>query len=119
MPRPCCQCEKRNEICMDTIINELISYDRQARAIIEEALQAKEKSERELPEEAKRLYDDFLSRAKDRVARIQESVQSDHEEEIAQLEQSYQLAVDKLKETYENNRENWCQQLFERCVAQE
>ena len=67
---------------MDTIINELISYDRQARAIIEEALQAKEKSEKELPEEAKRLYDDFLSRAKDRVARIQESVQSDHEEEI-------------------------------------
>ena len=48
---------------MDTIINELISYDRQARAIIEEALQAKEKSEKELPEEAKRLYDDFLSRA--------------------------------------------------------
>ena len=104
---------------MDTIINELISYDRQARAIIEEALQAKEKSEKELPEEAKRLYDDFLSRAKDRVARIQESVQSDHEEEIAQLEQSYQLAVDKLKETYEHIRESWCPQLFGRRVAQE
>ena len=104
---------------MDTIIQELISYDRQAREIIEEAVRAKEQAERELPQAEKRLYDDFVKRAKDRVSRIGEHVQSDRQSDIARMEETYRLALEKLEKTYSANREGWCQELFERYICQE
>ena len=59
---------------MDTIIQELISYDRQAREILQGAVQAKEQAEKELPAEEEKLYHDFLQRAKERTDRIQEQM---------------------------------------------
>ncbi len=104
---------------MDTIIRELISYDQQARDILREAAQAKEKAEKELPIEEEKLYRDFLQRAKERTNRIQEQMEGSHRDGIAKMEGIYRQESERLEEMYRKNREQWEQELFDRCVAVE
>ena len=102
---------------MDTIIQELISYDRQAREILQGAVQAKEQAEKELPAEEEKLYHDFLQRAKERTDRIQEQRAGSHRGELAKLEEIYLQESQRLKKAFEENRQQWEQELFDRCVT--
>jgi len=104
---------------MDTIIKELISYDRQAREILQEARQAKEKAEKELPEEEDKLYRDYLQRAKERTNRIQEQMEGSRRDDIAKMEESYQKESKRLEGIYEGNRERWIEELYRRCIGTE
>lgn len=104
---------------MDTIIRELIAYDRQAKAVIEEAVLAKQKMEQELPEEEKHIYDEVVKRANDRVDRIEKYVQSDHQDDVSHMQQRYQMALKELESRYEANHERWSREIFERCIARE
>ena len=104
---------------MDTIIRELIAYDRQAKAVIEEAVLAKQKMEQELTEEEKHIYDEVVKRANDRVDRIEKYVQSDHQDDVSHMQERYQMALKKLESCYEANHERWSREIFERCIARE
>lgn len=104
---------------MDTVIKELISYDRQARAILQEAQQAKEKIEKELPEEEEKLYHDYLQRAKERTDRIQEQMEGSHRDDIAKMEEIYQKESKRLEGVYQENRERWIEELYSQCIRTE
>lgn len=102
---------------MDTIIRELISYDQQAKSILQEAVRAKEKAEKELPAEEEKLYHDFIQRARERTDRIQEQMEGSSRDDIAKLEDQYRQESERLEEIYRKNREQWEQELFNRCVT--
>jgi vacuolar-type H+-ATPase subunit H len=102
---------------VDKIIRELISYDHQARTILQEARQAKEKAEKELPEEEEKLYHDYLQRAKERTNRIQEQMEGSNRDDIAKMEESYRQESERLEGVYQANREKWIEELYSRCIG--
>ena len=102
---------------MDKIIRQLISYDQQARAILQDARQAKEKAEKELPEEEEKLYHDYLQRAKERTNRIQEQMEGSNRDDIAKMQESYKQESERLEAVYQANREKWIDELYSRCIG--
>jgi len=98
---------------MQEMIRRILEIDEEARQLNEQAVHLKIENEMTIGDKKKKLRDDYLTRARERIDKLREAernlAQKDFEEVIRQ-----QDAVEKeMLSCYEKNAERWVEALVE------
>lgn len=92
---------------MQELLAKIIEMDEYARRVKEEAERDKLSSEAEIEELRQKIYDDYITRAKDRVEKNISIDRHNAEEEYAVQEEQVQRLKDEMLTRYAQNKDAW------------
>lgn len=101
---------------MQDMLKKIIEMDEQARLVKEQANKEKAATEQEIIETKKRIYDDYIERAKDRVRKNLEVDKANAEKEWEKTSLKHQATSENLDKMYEENRDLWVDQIVSRVI---
>lgn len=92
---------------MQELLAKIIEMDAKARRMKEKAEQDKLSSEAEIEQLRQKIYDDYITRAKERVEKNISIDRHNAEEEYAVYEAQAARISDEMQATYEQNKDQW------------
>ena len=102
---------------MQTLLNKIIEMDEKAREMTLEAEKAKERSEQEIEKLKNDIYNDYITRAKERV---EKNIAVDREQAQAHRD-AFRKKVDAVKAeltaTYKNNADKWVDEIVQNVIG--
>ena len=101
---------------MQDMLKKIIEMDEQARLVKEQAIKEKAATEQEIIETKKKIYDDYIDRAKDRVRKNLEVDKANAEKEWELTQAKNQAALQNLDKMYNENHEMWVNQIVDRVI---
>ncbi len=99
---------------MQDMLKKIIEMDEQARLVKEQANKEKAATEQEIIETKKRIYDEYIERAKDRVRKNLEVDKANAEKEWEIKKAQHQAVSDNLDKMYSENHDLWVDQIVTR-----
>ena len=99
---------------MQDMLKRIIEMDEQARLVKEQAKKEKAATEQEIIETKKKIYDEYIERAKDRVRKNLEVDKANAEKEWEIKKAQHQVLSDNLDKTYSENHDLWVEQIVTR-----
>ena len=104
---------------MNDIIRQILQMDEQARQMTESAAELRLRTETSMEERRRAVREEYLDKAKAKVAQIEQTEQRMADEEFEQMEREYDRAFAELSEWEEKHSAEWSEKLFRRAVAVE
>lgn len=101
---------------MQDMLKKIIEMDEQARLVKEQAIKEKAATEQEIIETKKKIYDDYIERAKDRVRKNLEVDRANAEKEWENTQAKHQATLKNLEDMYSQNHDLWVKQIVERVI---
>ncbi len=92
---------------MQDMLKKIIEMDEQARLVKEKAQLEKAATEKEIIETKKKIYDDYIERAKERVNKNLEVDRANAEKEWELTKAKHHSAMVQLEAMYEENCDKW------------
>ena len=102
---------------MQELLARIIEMDANARKIKEAAERDKLSSEAEIEELRQKIYDDYISRAKDRVEKNISIDRHNAEEEYARCEAQAERIRSELLSSYAANKEHWVDAICQNVIS--
>ena len=102
---------------MQELLAKIVEMDANARRIKEQAERDKLSSEAEIEELRQKIYDDYITRAKDRVEKNISIDRHNAEEAYAEREAAAQRLNDALQAYYVENKERWVDEIVSRVIS--
>lgn len=99
---------------MQDMLKKIIEMDEQARLVKEQAKKEKAATEQEIIETKKKIYDEYIERAKDRVRKNLEVDKANAEKEWEIKKAQHQVLSDNLDKMYSENHDLWVEQIVTR-----
>lgn len=99
---------------MQDMLKRIIEMDEQARLVKEQAKKEKAATEQEIIETKKKIYDEYIERAKDRVRKNLEVDKANAEKEWEIKKAQHQVLSDNLDKMYSENHDLWVEQIVTR-----
>ena len=99
---------------MQDMLKRIIEMDEQARLVKEQAKKEKAATEQEIIETKKKIYDEYIERAKDRVRKNFEVDKANAEKEWEIKKAQHQVLSDNLDKMYSENHDLWVEQIVTR-----
>lgn len=99
---------------MQDMLKRIIEMDEQARLVKEQAKKEKAATEQEIIETKKKIYDEYIERAKDRVRKNLEVDKANAEKEWEIKKAHHQVLSDNLDKMYSENHDLWVEQIVTR-----
>ncbi|MBQ7966038.1 MAG: hypothetical protein IJ331_08155 [Ruminococcus sp.] len=99
---------------MQDMLKRIIEMDEQARLVKEQAKKEKAATEQEIIETKKKIYDEYIERAKDRVRKNLEVDKANAEKEWEVKKAQHQVLSDNLDKMYSENHDLWVEQIVTR-----
>ena len=99
---------------MQDMLKRIIEMDEQARLVKEQAKKEKAATEQEIIETKKKIYDEYIERAKDRVRKNLEVDKANAEKEWKIKKAQHQVLSDNLDKMYSENHDLWVEQIVTR-----
>lgn len=101
---------------MQNMLKKIIEMDEQARLVKEQAIKEKAATEQEIIETKKKIYNDYIDRAKDRVRKNLEVDRANAEKEWEKAQAKHQETLISLDNMYNENHDLWVNQIVERVI---
>ena len=101
---------------MQNMLKKIIEMDEQARLVKEQAIKDKAATEQEIIETKKKIYNDYIDRAKDRVRKNLEVDRANAEKEWEKAQAKHQETLVNLDKMYSENHDMWVNQIVERVI---
>lgn len=101
------------------LINHILSAERNAGAIAQEAKDRQANLEQDLEQETQSLHDRYMERARRRVSIVEDTEAKAAQESIAALDKRFTRATAQMDRAYENCRAQWVDALFTRITGEE
>ena len=101
---------------MMNMLKKIIEMDEQARLVKEQAIKDKAATEQEIIETKKKIYNDYIDRAKDRVRKNLEVDRANAEKEWEKAQAKNQETLVNLDKMYSENHDMWVNQIVERVI---
>lgn len=96
---------------MQDMLKKIIEMDEQARLVKEQAKKEKAATEQEIIETKKKIYDDYIERAKDRVRKNLEVDKANADKEWEKAYNKHQAISDNLDKMFSENHDKWVEQI--------
>lgn len=104
---------------MEAMIKRIIDMDKKAQEITEAAQKEKLDSEKEIAENARKLREEYLKKARDRIRLNAETEQAATEEKWRQMESHYAEQLQKLEEAFAYRRRQLTDAIVRNVLAQD
>ena len=101
---------------MQNMLKKIIEMDEQARLVKEQAIKDKAATEQEIIETKKKIYNEYIDRAKDRVRKNLEVDRANAEKEWEKAQAKNQETLINLDKMYSENHDMWVNQIVERVI---
>lgn len=101
---------------MQDMIKRIVEADNQAKALEEENRKAAERKKLKIEEEAAAIYQKYMDEANDKIAKNNAYLEKRTQRKIADIAAKQESVLIKLKSDYEQNRDNWVNEIFSRVV---
>lgn len=102
---------------MDATLNRLISIDKQARSMVEEAEQYKSEALNSLGPDIEKIKADYVAEAERRIQSILDTEGSISHEADDEMVTRYEGLTKMLEDTYAHKHDELVKQLFNRCIG--
>ena len=102
---------------MQDLLKKIIEMDEQARKIEQHAKTEKLKSEEEVDRLREQIYNDYITRAKDRIEKNMAVDQQHADEKLAAYREQTASAKQEMQQTYEREHERWVDTIVSRSLA--
>ncbi len=102
---------------MQELLAKIVEMDAKARRIKEQAERDKLSSEAEIEELRQKIYDDYITRAKDRVEKNISIDRHNAEESFAEREAAAQRLHDAMQEQYAANKDRWADEIYHNVIG--
>jgi len=102
---------------LEEVIRRLIEYDEKGQQLVREALdQRREVMNRmgDYKQEMANLYRDHLAR---HMEDCRGEAQAEKEEQFVEARRRYDLQMEHLRQTYQENGERWIREIVSRCIG--
>ena len=102
---------------MEEVIRRLIEYDEKGQQLVREALHPRRDVLHRLgasTQEMANLYRDHLARHMEDCRR---EAQAEKEEQFVEARRRYDLQMEHLRQTYQENGERWIREIVSRCIG--
>lgn len=114
MSAPAEELNKQSELA---IIKKLVEIDRQARRMVAEAADEKEKTVKALESEKKTVHSTILERAQNRIEKIKTESSQESEKAATSIEDEGTEMMKRLENSFSQNSAKWEGELFDRCTG--
>lgn len=98
------------------LINRILEVERTARALSDEALERQAHLEETLAAEKAAVMERYISRAKGRLERLEQSEQAKKDRALAALDTRLSEASRKMELSYSHHVDNWVETMFHQVV---
>ena len=103
---------------MQDMLKKIIEMDEQARLVKEKAQQEKAATENEITLTKKKIYNDYIERAKDRVKKNLEVDKANAEKNWEKAQARHNQAMQSLNSMYEENGDKWVDEIVNRVISE-
>lgn len=103
---------------MQEMIKRIIEMDKKAQEITQTAEREKIDSEKDVAEKAAQIREEYLSSARRRIQINKDLENSIQEEQWAKTKARYDVQVEKMKQLYTENGDQWVETIFHRVVEE-
>ncbi|MBQ2971786.1 MAG: hypothetical protein IJO20_01880 [Ruminococcus sp.] len=101
---------------MQDMLKKIIEMDEQARLVKEQAQKDKAATEQEIIETKKKIYDDYIERAKDRVRKNLEVNKEKAEKQWEETAAKHQQITERLVQMDKENHETWVDEIVKNVI---
>ena len=101
---------------MQDMLKKIIEMDEQARLVKEQAKNEKAATEQEIIETKKKIYDDYINRAKERVRINLEVDKANAEKEWEVTAKKHEDCLAKLEEMQKDNHDKWVDEIVNHVI---
>lgn len=101
---------------MEDIIQRLVEIDRQCANRVELAKSKKADVQTNMNEKKKEIYNSFISKQEEEIKQHKENLMVKNQEEATKQDTIYQETVAKLDSLYQQNKEQWVNEIVNRCL---
>lgn len=102
---------------MQELLAKIIEMDAKARRMKEKAEQDKLSSEAEIEQLRQKIYDDYITRAKERVEKNISIDRHNAEEEYAVYAAQVARLSDEMQAAYEQNKDQWISSIVDHVIG--
>ncbi|MCY1714589.1 hypothetical protein [Caproiciproducens galactitolivorans] len=102
---------------MEDLIKQIVDMDRKAREITDAAQMEKVNSEKEVAARREQIRNDYLERARRRIALNEPKERAVAEEEWKEKEKKNKVLFEKLDKLYAENGDKWVREIVERVLG--
>ena len=103
---------------MQDMIAQIVEMDEKARRMTEQAQQDKLHAEQEIAKRREQIEKEYLERARDRLEKNEQTEREMAMQALEDIETKNTAAAARLDAQYEENAQQWVQQLFERVIGE-
>lgn len=101
----------------DDVVKKMLELEKRAKDIVSEAEERKKHIDEEVESEIIAMRGSYAERAADRVEKVMRFEEETAEKKLAELRQSTDATMAKIKKTYDNNREKWICELYKKVIG--
>lgn len=101
---------------MDDVIQRLVEIDRKCVERVEAAKAKKLDAQTNMNEKRKEIYEGFVTEQNKKIEAHKTEMMNKNQADAKQLDQNYQDTIVNLENLYNQNKDNWVNQIVERCL---
>ena len=102
---------------MQDMLKKIIEMDEQARLVKEQAQQEKATTEQEIIDTKKRIYNEYIERAKIRVEKNLEVDRTNAQKQWEKSQIKNEEIINELETSFSENSEKWADEIVKRVLA--
>lgn len=102
---------------MQDMVRRIVEADAEAKALEEANRKAAEKERQKIEEQAEAIYQQYMDDAEKEIERNDAYLEKRSEKKLADILARQESALIKLKSDYEQNRDHWVEEIYNRVVV--
>lgn len=111
--------QAKEVIFLEDMIARIVSMDKKARSMTDDAQKSKVNSEKEILTAKEKIKTDYLERAKERVRVNSQTAQKKADDQLAGIEKANAVIIAALDKAYEEKGNQWADEIVRRVIADE
>lgn len=103
---------------MENMIKKIVDADNEAKALEQNALQEKEILSRQIDDEAKKIYEKYMSDAEETVNRNNTNEENKTRQQLDEIKKKQNSISIKLQSDFDQNFDRWVDEIVSRTLAE-
>ncbi|MCH5297192.1 MAG: hypothetical protein J1E85_05935 [Ruminococcus sp.] len=103
---------------MENMIKKIVDADNEAKALEQAALQEKEELQKQIDDEAKKIYEKYMSDAEETVKRNNINEENKARQKLNEIKKKQSSVNIKLQADFEQNCDKWVDEIVSRTLAE-
>lgn len=103
---------------MENMIKIIVDADNDAKALEQNALKEKEELEKQIDDEAKRIYDKYMLEAEEIVKRNNSNEENKAKQQLNEIKNKQNSVSIKLQSDFDRNCDKWVDEIVSRTLAE-